>query len=115
MESYAMKEINRSLRLTASLIRLVMFNIAVIGGQKTDNPVFDLCTRMLKELKPVYKRIAQFEAETDKHDWIYIRREQRNLSKMRTTLRSVCRIYGTDYKAVDTQYLANAMFRDYRD
>lgn len=114
-----MIEIDRHLRMTASLIRLVMFNIAVIGGEKNTSPVFDLCTKMMQQLKPVYKRIAQFETETERTgkyaDWRYVCREKNNLLKMRTTLRRVCEIYGESYKPANTQHLADGMFSDLRD
>jgi len=114
---HAIKEIDRNLRMTVSLIRLVMFNIAVIGGDKNTSPVFDLCTKMMKQLKPVYKRIGEFENEQERTgkyaDWDYVRREKNNLRKMRTTLRRVCEIYGESYKPANTQNLADRLFSEY--
>lgn len=106
--------------MTVSLIRLVMFNIAVIGGgknAKVTNPVFDLCTKMMKQLKPIYKRIGEFESEQERTgkyaDWNYVRIEKNNLLKMRTTLRRVCEIYGESYKPDNTQNLADRLFNEY--
>lgn len=102
--------------MTTSIIRLVMFNVLVIDGENKQHPVFDLCAKMLKKLKPVYKRMPQFEAETGRgHDWMYIRQEKLHLSKMRTTLRRVCEIYGVDYKACSTQYHADMRFNAFQD
>jgi hypothetical protein len=114
---HAIREIDRHLRMTVSLIRLVMFNIAVISGERNTSPVFDLCTKMMNRLKPIYKRIGQFENEPERtgkyEDWGYVRIEKNNLLKMRTTLRRVCEIYGESYKPANTQDLADRLFDEF--
>ena len=105
-----MNQINRSLRLTASLIRLVMFNTMVINRDDRDKtPVSDLCNKMMKELKPVYEAISNFE-QSERYEELPFRREMRRLSVMRTTLRRVCEIYKVDHKPRTTQYFADGMF-----
>ena len=108
-----MNQIERSLRLTASLIRLVMFNTMVID-RDAKSPVSDLCKKMLKELKPVYEAILNFE-QNERYEKLPFRREMRRLSVMRTTLRRVCEIYEVDHKPRTTQYFADIFFSDFRD
>jgi len=108
-----MNQIDRSLRLTASLIRLVMFNTMVIDKNRK-SPVSDLCKKMLKELEPVYVAIFNFE-QNERYEKLPFRREMRRLSVIRTTLRRVCEIYEVDHKPTTTQYLADVFFSDFRD
>ena len=114
MDSYAMRQIDRSLQLTASLIRLVMFNTMVIDRNDRDNtPVSDLCKKMLKELEPFYVEISDFDDYERNHSKMYtpFRIQMRRLSVMRTTLRRVCEIYGVDHKPRTTQYFADSLFQ----
>lgn len=109
-----MNQIDRSLQLTASLIRLVMFNTIVIGRKERDtSPVAHLCEKMLKELKPFYDELSDFDDYERNHSKMYtpFSIQMRRLSVMRTTLRRVCEIYGVDHKPRTTQYFADSLFQ----